>query len=481
MIRLNCSNCGQKIKTDDKYAGKRVRCPSCKQPLQIPQVKGGTGPAKPAVIKFRCPNCDQKIGVSPDYAGKVVRCAKCKHRLRVPQPHGVAAKPKPQDDLAPLRLAPQQPAADEAGMPGLGDMSDLLQLEASAPSIEDPLQLSPLEEPATDSRVQDYESQFPTRPAYQTDGGGEKKRNKLVVPIVIGAVCIVALVIGYVVVNSFMNSLTSSLDTIDESQAGANYDEAKQFTRNYIALLADGNIEAALEQLSPDVKAATGKEQIETLAKLIGTSEIVEMKLGPIHYEQDLAAEHYYLWYTLDYDRDVAIFVASIRQVDEEFTIDGIALGGSLGPSVVIGPLTEQELTVKAMKGMVPEMEEIGAIGALVAKSFCGIMVVFLIIFLIQIISWWVLFKKAGKPGWAAIIPFYNIFVLADIGDQTTWVAVGACFGGFIPIVGAIVEIACWIMISVGVAKTFERGVLFGIGMGLLPFIFYPILAFSRD
>ena len=480
MIRLNCSNCGQKIKTDDKYAGKRVRCPNCKEPLQIPQAEGRTRPSQSAIIKFRCPNCDQKIGVPPSYGGKVVRCAKCKHRLRVPQPHGAAAQPKPQDDLAVLKAAQEQPAADEGGMPGLGDMNDLLQLEASAPAVEDPLQLSPLEEPAADSRAQDYTDQFPTRPSYQADGGEEKKKNKLVVPIVIAAVCIVVLVIGYVVVSSFMSSFTSTLDTV-ESQAGANYDEAKQFTRNYISLLADGDIEAAIEILSPDVKAAPGKDQIETLAKLIGTSEIVEMKLGPIHYEQDLESEHYYLWYTLNYDRDVALFIASVRQVDEEFTIDGIALGGSLGSSVVIGPLTELELTDKAMKGIIPEMEEIGAIGALVAKSFCGIMVVILIIVLIQIISMWVLFEKAGQPGWAAIIPFYNIFVLAEIGEQTTWVAVGACFGGFIPIVGAIVEIACWIMISVGVAKTFERSVLFGIGLFLLPFIFYPILAFSRD
>jgi hypothetical protein len=55
----------------------------------------------------------------------------------------VAAQPKPQEDLAPLRLAPQQPAADEGGMPDLGDMNDLLQLEASAPSLEEPLQLKP--------------------------------------------------------------------------------------------------------------------------------------------------------------------------------------------------------------------------------------------------------------------------------------------------------------------------------------------------
>ena len=103
MIRVNCGNCGQKIKTDDTYAGKRVRCPKCKEPLQIPQGEGGTSPSQSAIIKFRCPNCSQKIGVSQDYAGKVVKCAKCKHRLRVPQPPGKPAQPQAPEGLASLR------------------------------------------------------------------------------------------------------------------------------------------------------------------------------------------------------------------------------------------------------------------------------------------------------------------------------------------------------------------------------------------
>jgi hypothetical protein len=360
-------------------------------------------------------------------------------------------------------------------------MNDLLQLEASAPSVEDPLQLSPLEESSADSSAEDYASQFPTRPSYQADGGKEKKKNKLVVPIVIGAVFIVAMVIGYVVVNSFINSFTSSLDTIDENQADANYDEVQQFTEDYIALLSDGNIEAATEKLSPDVKATTGKVQIETLAKQIGTSEILELKLEATHYEQGLAGNQYYLWYTLDYEQDVETFIASVHQVDVGFTIDGIAIEGSLGPAVVIGPLSDKELSDKAMMGMVSEMEDIGAIGAFFAKSFCGIMVVMLIIALIQIISMWVVFDKAGQPGWAAIVPFYNMWVLAEVGDKSGWMGLAVCFCGFIPFLGIIIQWVLMITITIGVAKTFDRSVLFGIGLSLLPFIFYPILAFSGD
>jgi hypothetical protein len=37
------------------------------------------------------------------------------------------------------------------------------------------------------------------------------------------------------------------------------------------------------------------------------------------------------------------------------------------------------------------------------------------------------------------------------------------------------------LVISIGVAKAFGRGILFGIGLFLLPFIFYLILAFAGD
>ncbi|MDH4239430.1 MAG: DUF5684 domain-containing protein [Phycisphaerae bacterium] len=493
MIRLNCGNCGQKIKTDDKYAGKRVHCPKCKTLLQVPQAEGRISPGQSAIIRFRCPNCDQKIGVSPDYAGKVVRCAKCKHRLRVPQPPGKPAQPQAPEGLAALKVGQELPTADEGSMRGLGDMEDLLQLEAAAPSLEDPLQLSPLEEPSADSRAEDYASQFPTRQSYQADGEKEKKKKKLVVPIVIGAVFIVALVIGYVAVNSFMSSFTSSLDTIDESQEIANYDEAKQFTEDYIALLADGDVNAAEGLLSPEVKAETNKEQIERLAKLVGKKEIVQLQEGPTHFEEGLAGNLYYIWYTLSYGEDMQVFIACVRESNTGFTVDGVVVQEPFGQVAVIGQQSYEELAQKAVMG---ELSKYKGIGALVAKSFCGIMVVFLIIALIQIISMWVIFEKAEQPGWAAIVPYYNMWVLAEVGDKPGWMGLGACLAGTItavvsntiPVVGCcaipvglIAQIVLCIMISLGVANRFGRSVLFGIGLSFLPFIFYPILAFSRD
>lgn len=468
MIQCKCNNCGYEIKTYDKFGGKRVRCPKCKEPLQIPQNEGGTSPKESAIIKFRCPNCNQKIGLPPKYAGKVVRCAKCEHRLRVPQAPGEVAQPKPQDELASLKVGEEQPATDEGGGFGPGDMSKLLQLEASAPAIEAPLETSPLEEPVDESVAEDYARQLPRRRSFQTGAGKERKKSPLV-PIIIVVVCFLGGVIGYVAVKSFTGGPEPT-----ESQAGINLDEAQKFTEEYIALLEDGDIDAAVELLSPELKRYTGKNQIERLAKLVGKSEIVELKVLSTHFEEGIRGNQYYLWYKLSYDVGIQGFIASVREVDTGFTVDGIAAKGTLGQTVVIGRQSFHDLSGMAVASRVKEVSTV------IVKSFCGIIVVLLIIGLIQIIAMWVVFEKAGRPGWASIVPFYSMWVLAEVGDKPGWMGLAMCFCGFIPVVGFILYWVLWITISIGVARTFERGVGFGIGLSLLPFIFYPILAFRR-
>ena len=111
----------------------------------------------------------------------------------------------------------------------------------------------------------------------------------------------------------------------------------------------------------------------------------------------------------------------------------------------------------------------------------CVVFVIFGLLVLLQVVAMWIVFDRAGHPGWASIVPIYNMWVLAEIGEKPGWLGLVMCFGGVIPIIGPIAELVLWIMISIGVAKTFERGVGFGIGLSFLPFIFYPILAFSRD
>jgi uncharacterized membrane protein len=89
----------------------------------------------------------------------------------------------------------------------------------------------------------------------------------------------------------------------------------------------------------------------------------------------------------------------------------------------------------------------------------------------LMIASMWKVFSKAGKPGWAAIIPIYNILVMLDIAKKPAWWIV--LF--LIPIVSAVMSI----VVAVGIANNFGKSVGFGLGLAFLSPIFYPILAFG--
>ncbi len=99
------------------------------------------------------------------------------------------------------------------------------------------------------------------------------------------------------------------------------------------------------------------------------------------------------------------------------------------------------------------------------------IMVIYFAILLLMIVSLWKIFEKAGKPGWAAIIPIYNIIVMLEIVGKPVWWLLLL----FIPFVGIVVSI----MMVLELAKKFGKGGGFALGLILLPIVFYPILAFG--
>ncbi len=83
----------------------------------------------------------------------------------------------------------------------------------------------------------------------------------------------------------------------------------------------------------------------------------------------------------------------------------------------------------------------------------------------------WRVFQKAGHPGWAAIVPFYNVYILMVIAGRPGWWIVLY----LIPFVNFIIAI----IVSVDVATAFGKSGWFAAGLIFLPFIFYPILGFS--
>jgi hypothetical protein len=110
--------------------------------------------------------------------------------------------------------------------------------------------------------------------------------------------------------------------------------------------------------------------------------------------------------------------------------------------------------------------------GGLIAGLFGLVFVVFaLALAVVMIASMWKIFVKAGKPGWAAIIPIYNIIVLLEIIEKPIWWIV-LFFLPFANVVAAV-------LIDIELAKKFGKDALFGIGLLLLPIVFFPILAFG--
>ena len=92
---------------------------------------------------------------------------------------------------------------------------------------------------------------------------------------------------------------------------------------------------------------------------------------------------------------------------------------------------------------------------------------------ILKIVSLWKIFKKAGKPGWASIVPIYNIYIMCEIAEKEWWYILLLC----VP----FVNIYAIIVLYNGMAKKFGKGGGFVVGMILLPVVFFPMLAFGKD
>ena len=103
---------------------------------------------------------------------------------------------------------------------------------------------------------------------------------------------------------------------------------------------------------------------------------------------------------------------------------------------------------------------------------FSALLIPFLIIAAIMIIAHWKIYEKAGKPGWAAIIPIYNAIVLLEIVGKPVWWII--LF--FIP----CVNIVFLIWVTNLLSKSFGQSEGFTVGLLLLGVVFYPILGFGN-
>jgi hypothetical protein len=101
------------------------------------------------------------------------------------------------------------------------------------------------------------------------------------------------------------------------------------------------------------------------------------------------------------------------------------------------------------------------------------IIVLYVALIALMIVSMWKIFTKAGKPGWACIIPIYNIIVLLEIVGKPWWWLLLM----LLPFVNIV--LAIWMLNLL--SKSFGHGVGFTLGLLFLGFIFIPVLGLGES
>ena len=144
-------------------------------------------------------------------------------------------------------------------------------------------------------------------------------------------------------------------------------------------------------------------------------------------------------------------------------------------------------------------MEGLEKIGPLLAIVFIPLFIFIIVICVLQITGQWKIFKKAGKNGWEAIIPYYNTWTLIEISECKWWyflILIGSSIlsldfnielnnvSSSVNVLEGISSIANYFImfnVNYNIAKKFNKDVGYAIGLTLLPFIFYPMLGLGKS
>lgn len=117
------------------------------------------------------------------------------------------------------------------------------------------------------------------------------------------------------------------------------------------------------------------------------------------------------------------------------------------------------------------DSQEMMMYNAAAASFSAAYVIIMLALIVVTLVGLWKMFIKAGKPGWAAIVPFYNMYCLFEMSFGNGWLFLLT----FVPCVGAVFQI----ILCFKLAKAFGKGVGFGFGLLFFSFIFYMILGFG--
>ena len=117
--------------------------------------------------------------------------------------------------------------------------------------------------------------------------------------------------------------------------------------------------------------------------------------------------------------------------------------------------------------------EEQAQSAAALGGMFMVLGVAFLAIFALMAVSVWKIYEKAGQPGWAALVPFYNVVVWLQLVGKPVWYLALM----FVPLANLYVAFGLPFWMS----RCFGKSTGFAMGLIFLPFVFYPMLALDES
>lgn len=423
------------------------------------------------MIKFHCPSCSQKLGVPDEYAGKRVRCTRCKEATQVPQPELPVL-----EEIA-LEPALELESGDEIG----GDMSadeafsdgmwDDLGSEEGVDAGDAARQEAIAQASAPQRKIKTAHV-GPQRggKTRASGGGGGSALSKLKMPLAI--VIVLAFVIGILIA-----VVGKGGGGEDDGRGG----QAVRFTENFLR---------SARQLEPDEVASmlwlTGDEfsdyseenalrkqrEINELLNALDQGNIRKIDSSIEYSRFEKGTSGFLIRCQIEYDASYRVAEVGVVESGGEFNLAGIVASDSTGILASIGG-SDSDMVIEKIDVLVD--------GFGLPQGIWTILGVIIAVILLYVVSMWMIFDKAGEPGWASLVPVYNLVVLARVGDKPEWMGLVAALVGGVPVIGGIISGVLLFVIWIGVARAFDRGFLFGIGLALLPIVFVPILAFSSE
>ena len=110
------------------------------------------------------------------------------------------------------------------------------------------------------------------------------------------------------------------------------------------------------------------------------------------------------------------------------------------------------------------------------------------LITMILILSFWRIFGKAGELGWKSAIPFYNTYVYYKILHMTPLFGVymiafvlNIYSSGFVSILSYLCLLILYVYSNIQLSKAFRKLMWYAVGLTILPFVFFPILAYGSS